>query len=403
MRTEYPKPLHKILGKPMICYLLESLRKAGLASPVVVAGYKNEVLKKTLPGVKIVEQKKALGSADALKTALKTLGGKAEDVLVVCCDTPFIHHETIGRLIRRHRVSKAGATVLTAVVSQPFGYGRIIRAVDEGIARIVEELDASEVERTINEVNVGAYCFDTAKIRWALRNVRPNNRKKEYYLTDAVMLLRERGAYVGAVQISSRDEMIGINSRSDLAEAARAKRDEITNKFMARGVTIVDPASTWISPDVKIGVDTVVRPHTVIEGNVSIGKRCSIGPFARLRPGVTIGNDVAIGNFVELSRTKVGDRTRIKHKSYLGDITIGKNVNVGAGFIVANYDGKHKNKSVIRDGAFIGVGSILIAPATVGKQAIVGAGCVITRNYTVPDRTTVVGVPARPLHKKRRK
>jgi bifunctional UDP-N-acetylglucosamine pyrophosphorylase/glucosamine-1-phosphate N-acetyltransferase len=320
--------------------------------------------------------------------------------LVLCADTPFIKSGTIKRLLKVHRGSGANATVLTAVIENPTGYGRVIRVEDNTVEKIVEELDASLSEREVKEVNVGAYCFNAHDLADALRKLKPNNRKKEYYLTDSIDILHGQGKKVEAVTISSYDEMIGINSRADLAHAICIKRMQVLSELMASGVTIEDPSTTWVSPDVKIGSDTVIRAHTVIERDVKIGARCRIGPFSRLRPGVRLGDDVTVGNFAELNRTKVGDHTKIKHMSYLGDAVVGTHVNIGAGFIIANYDGKKKHISYIEHGAFIGVGSILIAPARIGKKAVVGAGCVVTKGFSVPAGATVVGVPARILRKR---
>ncbi|MFC1590372.1 bifunctional N-acetylglucosamine-1-phosphate uridyltransferase/glucosamine-1-phosphate acetyltransferase [Candidatus Omnitrophota bacterium] len=397
MKTERPKPLHEILGRPMIGYLMDSIARAGLKDPFVVAGYKSDEIRKAIKGVTVVKQKRPLGSADAVKAAVNSFRRRPADVAVLCCDTPFVKHETIKRLVRQHKASGAAVTVLTAIIDEPFGYGRIVRSAGGAVDKIVEEPDASEEERLIREVNVGGYCFNTKELGWALGRIRPDNRKKEYYLTDTVDILRNKGKRIEAVRISSFDEMLGINSRKDLAEAIKIKRNEVLEGLMSSGVTIIDPPTTWIDPDAKIGIDTVVHPHCVIEKDVSIARGCSIGPFSRVRKGVRLAERVSIGNFAELVRTKVGAGTKIKHMSYIGDATIGSRVNIGAGFIVANYDGKNKNKSVIGDGAFIGVGSILIAPARVGKRAVVGAGCVITKNFRIPDGSTVVGVPARIL------
>jgi len=376
------------------------MKEVGIRSPLVVAGYKSEILEKALSGIRIVRQKEALGSAHAVSVALKAMRRHPKDTLIVCCDTPLIKAESIRRLIEHRRASDASAVLLTAMVDNPSGYGRVIKTRHGEVMKIVEEIDALPEERAIGEINVGAYCFKTADLIWALKRIDPDNKKKEYYLTDAIGLLHAQKKRIGSVMASSSDEALGINSRSDLAEAIHLKRTEILKDLMASGVTIIDPATTFIDSDVTIGMDSVVYPGTIIERGTRIGKRCRIGPFARVRKNVTLGNNVEIGNFVELVRTAVGDNSKIKHLSYLGDAVVGKNVNIGAGFITANFDGKNKNRTIIEDGSFLGVGSILIAPSRVGRRSTVGAGCVVTKNFRVPRGTTVVGIPARVLKRK---
>jgi len=263
------------------------------------------------------------------------------------------------------------------------------------VARIVEEVDATPVERAIEEVNVGTYCFKAPDLFKALAGLSADNAKKEFFLTDVIGIFRRAGKTVEASVLEDPDEMIGVNTRLHLAEASRICRARILDGLMLSGVTVEDPLTTTVCPGVEIGADTVIHPHTYIHGDVSIGKGCRIGPFARLRSGCRIGKNVEIGNFVELARTTVGQGTKIKHHTYLGDAAVGVNVNIGAGTITANYDGTHKNRTVIGDRAFIGVGAILIAPVTVGRGATVGAGAVVTKNHDVPADATVAGVPAR--------
>ena len=400
MKSETPKVLHKILGKTVIGYVLDAVKGAGVAETVTVAGYGSDELKKVLGGAKVVVQKKLLGSGDAVLTAKAKLGGYSGDLLIICGDTPLVKSDTIKALIDKHKDSKAGLTVLTAEMRNPTGYGRILRDNNGKIAKIVEELEAGLYEEVIKEINVGTYCCKAAVLFGALAEVKPNKKKEEVFLTDAVAIMYKKGKLIESVMTKDPDEAIGINTRKDLARATGIMKAGIMDELMDSGVTIEDPGSTTIYPDVKIGQDTVIHPNTFIETGVKIGRNCHIGPFARLRPGTTIGDNVEVGNFVELNRTTVGSGAKIKHHTYLGDTTVGKNVNVGAGTITANYDGLNKNKTVIEDGAFIGVGAILIAPVRIGSKSTVGAGCVVPKNHDVPKDSVVIGIPAR-LYRKR--
>jgi len=260
--------------------------------------------------------------------------------------------------------------------------------------KIVEETSATVFEKTIEEINVGAYCVKAKELFKMLGQVTNDNEKKEYYLTDIVSLMHDSDLKISSVVSDDAEEALGINSRIELAQAEKILARRTCHKFMRQGVTILDPETTFINPDAQIGRETIIRSHTVIEKDVKIGKNCSIGPFARIRSGSKIEDSVDIGNFGELARAKVGSGTRIKHFSYLGDVVIGKNVNIGAGTITANYDGKNKSLTQIKDGAFIGSGSILVAPVKIGKNAVTGAGSVITKNKDVPAGTVVAGVPA---------
>ncbi len=397
MKSELPKVLHCLLGKPMIGYVLDVARGLGAREIVAVAGYKKHLLKDSLQGVKIVEQKELLGSGDALATARKTLRSFSGDLAVLCGDTPLIKKETIVELVRKHRNARATATVLTARIDDPAGYGRIRRDAHGMIEKIVEETEATSREKAITEINVGAYCFSARDLFNALDEIKPDNKKKEYFLTDVIEVLHNREKRIESIVLEKADTIIGINSRRDLAEATKILRMQIIESHMASGVTIVDPSTTTIEPGAKIGRDTVIYPYTVIESGVEVGRSCQIGPFARLRGGVRLSDRVEVGNFVELVRTCVGSRTKIKHHTYLGDTVVGKSVNIGAGTITANFDGRKKNTTIIEDGSFIGVGSILIAPVTIGKGSTVGAGCVVPKRHDVPPDATVVGVPARVL------
>ena len=399
MKSEIPKVLHNILGKPIIRHILDSLEEAGLTDIITVTGYGSSLLKEVTKDTKIIVQKKLLGSADAVIKAKKALGRYLQDVLIICGDTPLIQSKTIKDIIERHKASGTSLTLLTAKLKDPTGYGRIVRGDAGKISKIVEETEASFYEEVINEINAGVYCFRAKSLFEALSDVKSENKKKEFFLTDAVGILHKKGEDIESVLAEDPREIIGVNTRKDLSEATRILKDRILETIMANGVTVEDPTSTTIFANVKIGHDTVICPYTVIESDVDIGRNCRIGPFAHIRSAVHIGDNVEVGNFVELVRTTVKDGTRIKHHTYLGDTLIGKRVNVGAGTITANFDGKNKNKTIIKDGASIGVGAILIAPVRIGEWAIVGAGCVVPKNHNVPKGATVVGVPARVIKK----
>jgi bifunctional UDP-N-acetylglucosamine pyrophosphorylase / glucosamine-1-phosphate N-acetyltransferase len=400
MKSAAPKVLHEILGRSVIGYVLDAVKGAGVSETVTVVGYGSDELKKVLGGSKVAVQKKLLGSGDAVLTAKARLDGYSGDLLIICGDTPLVRSDTIKALIDKHKNSKASLTVLTAEMRNPTGYGRIRRDDNGRIVKIIEELEAGLYEEVIKEINVGTYCCKALELFGALAEVKPNKKKEEVFLTDAVAILHRKGKLIESVMTKDPDEAVGINTRKDLARATDIMKTGIMDELMDSGVTIEDPDSTTIYPGVKIGADTVIHPNTFIESGVRIGRSCHIGPFARLRPGTAIGDSVEVGNFVELNRTHVGDGAKIKHHAYLGDTTVGKNVNVGAGTITANYDGRNKNKTVIEDGAFVGVGAILIAPVRIGSKATVGAGCVVPKNHDVPKDAVVIGVPAR-IYRKR--
>jgi len=398
MKSEVPKVLHEIFGRPIISYVLDAVRDAGVTDIITVAGYGSDLVRESgsVKDTKIVIQKKLLGSGDAVATAGRGLPAKfTGDCLVICGDTPLIQAGTIRQLMVKHKDSGASLTLLTAELKDPTGYGRIMRDGAGRVTKIVEEEHARLYEEVINEVNVGTYCFKAKDLFDALGQIRPNNAKKELFITDVVEILHKRSRPIESVTMDDPCEMIGINSRKELAEAIQCLKQKVLDEAMESGVTIEDPSSTTIYPGVTIGQDTVVAPNTFIGPNVRIGTRCHIGPFARLTADVTVGNDILIGNFVELVRTVVGNGTKIKHHTYLGDTTVGRNANIGAGTITANYDGKNKNKTIIGDGAFIGVGARLVAPVTIGEGAVLGAGCVVLKNRDVPKGATAVGVPAR--------
>jgi bifunctional UDP-N-acetylglucosamine pyrophosphorylase/glucosamine-1-phosphate N-acetyltransferase len=396
MKSDVPKVLHEACGKPIVEYVLDAAKAAGSLKTYVVVGYKGDAVKKQLgSGPIIVRQPKLSGTADAVRRVAGHLKNYRGDVLILCGDTPLLNKMVIKELVGKHKNSKAVCTFLTAAVGDPQGYGRIIRDERGKVVAIREDKDALDHERNIAEINVGVYCVQSRALFGALKRIRLNEKKKEFYLTDIIDLFYQDGSRIETVTTEDPVEGLGVNTKEDLAVAERVIREKILKNFMRDGVTIVDPATTYIDADVKIGKDTCIRPFTIIEKDVRIGDRCVIGPFARLRPGVRLGNGVEIGNFTEVSRTKIGNKTLMKHFSFLGDALVGSNVNIGAGTITANFDGVRKNQTKIGNGAFIGSDSILIAPVKIGNKAVVGAGSVVTKGKVVPDGGIAVGVPAR--------
>ena len=402
MKSDLPKVLHKVCGRPMLKYMLDAFNQLGIKRCVVVVGHGAEKIEQIFKadGIKTLRQAKLLGSADAVRGTKSFFSKFKGDVLIVYGDTPLIRYRSLKKLVQLHQKSKAACTILTAVLKNPTGFGRILRGEDNRMAKIVEEQDADTYEKAIGEINVGAYCFKAGQLFSTLEKIKPDNVKKEYYLTDAIELLSRKRAKVESVSTEEEQEAFGVNSRSDLTYADAIINKRNIENLISNGVTVVDPATTYIYGEIEAGQDTIIYPHTFIEGKVKIGGACLIGPFARIRSGTILEDRVQIGNFVEVVRSRIGSGSKVKHLSYIGDTTIGKGVNIGAGTIIANYDGKKKNPTFIDDGAFIGTGSILIAPVKIGKGAITGAGSVVTKNKNVPAGVTVVGIPARILKKK---
>ncbi len=402
MKTDIPKVLHPVGSGTILGKTISRLKEAGISDIIAVVGYKADAVESVFKGeMRFVRQPELLGSGDALARAAEHLEEDEENVLVTCGDTPLITGETYRKLFQAHISQKAACTLLTCRVSDPTSYGRIVRDSNGDVLKIIEDKDLSDEERKITEINVGTYCFRKDDLKRFIRDIKINEKKKEFYLTDIVDILRQNSKKI-ASESCSADEALGINSRKDLAAVNKIANMKVIERLMGSGVTVIDPDTTYIDDTAVIGKDTVIFPGTVIESSVKIADNCRIGPFARLRPGTRLSRGVEIGNFVELCRTEVGEGTKIKHHTYLGDTTVGSNVNIGAGTIVANYDGKNKYCTVIENGAFIGVGAVLIAPVKIGKNAKVGAGSVVTKNKDVPAGETVVGIPAKILNTEKR-
>ncbi|HEU4338649.1 MAG TPA: NTP transferase domain-containing protein [Planctomycetota bacterium] len=401
MKSERAKVLHELLGRPLIHHVLRSLRKAGVKDIVVVVGHQEaDVRKAAGEGVAFARQAEQKGTGHAVLSAEKSLKGFNGQVFVLAGDAPLITPGTLKAMVDAHKSASAAATVLTCCIDDPTGYGRISRDEAGRFLGIVEHNDATEKQKEIQEVNSGAYVFDAKDLFRALKEVKANPKKGEVYLTDVLPILMNHQRVVATHRASDPAEVYGINSRRDLVAATNFLRWRILEAHMDAGVTIVDPSTTFIEEDVTIGADTVVLPYTVIEHDVAIGKGCEVGPFSHLRPGAVLDDGAEVGTFVEVKKSRIGANSKAKHLTYLGDATLGRGVNIGAGTITANYDGKNKLATVIGDGVHIGSNTVLVAPVKVGKNATTGAGAIVLRDVAAGD--VVAGVPARSLKAKRK-
>lgn len=413
IKSNLPKVLHKVCGKEMVNSVIDTMRKANIDDINVIIG----------KGAKLVEEKTAsrnvsyslqeeqLGTGHAVKCAIDFLKGKSGVVGVFCGDAPLIKPETVERLFETHIENKNSATILTSIIDDATGYGRVVRENDE-VLKIVEHKDCSEEELKINEMNAAIYCFDIELLLNSLDKLSNNNNQGEYYLPDVIGILKSEGKKVGAVVVDY-EETIGVNSRVQLAEAEFILRKRINLKHMTNGVTLIDPNNTYISDDSVIGKDTIIYPGNVIEGctkigegvtlypnsrisdsiisdNVEIqssviidskiGENTTVGPFAYIRPESVIGNNARIGDFVEIKKSTIGDNTKVSHLTYIGDASVGENCNFGCGTVVVNYDGKEKHKTIIGNNSFIGCNTNLVSPVKVSDNAYIAAGSTITNN-----------------------
>jgi bifunctional UDP-N-acetylglucosamine pyrophosphorylase/glucosamine-1-phosphate N-acetyltransferase len=435
MKSELPKVLHPLCGKPMLWHVLEALKSATTEKPVVVVGHGAEAVQKYLAeAADCVLQEPQLGTGHAAMQAEALLRGKTDYVIVTYADMPLLRGETFQRLVETQRSNSGPFSLLTIIADDPRGFGRIVRNEDGTVDAIVEEYVATPEQRAIKELNVGAYCFKADWLWDALHRIEKNPRKGEYYLTDIVEIAVRDDLPVQAVVHDDFIETIGINSRVHLAEAESALRMRINHDHMLNGVSMMDPASTYIEVGITIGKDTTIMPNTYIHGsttigegnvigpntiirNTSIGNGCKIlasvlegavleddvdiGPFARLRKGAHLKSHVHMGNFGEVKDSTLHEGVKMGHFSYIGNADIGANTNIGAGTITCNFDGEKKHPTVIGEDAFIGSDTMLVAPLTLGDGARTGAGAVVTKN--IPDDTLVVGMPARAIRKVERK
>lgn len=380
MVTDMPKVLHQVCGRPMLAYVLDACREAGIDRMCVVVGYrKDDVIEefKDEPGIDWVEQAEQKGTGHAAMMCRESLADFEGNLLVIAGDMPLLRSETLSLLVDRHDKEHSAVTLATAMLDDPTGYGRIIRDEFGNLQGIVEESDCSDAQRKIKEINPSYYCFEKQRLFEAMDQVRPDNVKGEYYITDALRILVQAGHRAMAITAVAADDAMGINSRQDLSEVSRVMQNRIQRKLMTAGVTIVDPPNTWIDARAIIGQDSVIHPFSYIHGRVNIGKRCSVGPFAYLRDGTELAEDVVVGVFTELKNAKLGMGTRARHLSYIGDAQIGERVNVGAGTLFANFDGERIHASVVGDDTYIGNGSILVAPLSVNGKSQIAHGSVV--------------------------
>jgi len=445
MKSETIKVLHRVSGKYIIDFVLETVEavraktvpaKAGIqqnkiSDVYLVIGHQGKILKELYKcKYNFVEQKDQLGTGHAVETALKKIKGNFENIIVLNGDMPLIEDKDIKDLIDYHVKNNCDATVLTVEAEGKTDFGRILRSASGKIEKIVEVKDANFQELEIKEVNSGVYCFKLKALKIALSKIGFENRQKEKYLTDTISYLVKNDFSVDAYVSENKNLAIGINTRVDLAKVASIINEKKLVEVMLGGVTVIDPANTYIHEDVKIGADTVINPFTIIEGETVIGKNCvigpstrinncvignqvsaenavlleseikdkvNIGPFAYIRPGSVIGSNVKIGDFVEIKKSSIGNGSKVPHLSYIGDSLVGEKVNIGAGVITCNYDGNEKHKTIIADNCFIGANSNLVAPLKIGKGSKTGAGSVVTKD--IPENTLAVGIPARAIKK----
>jgi bifunctional UDP-N-acetylglucosamine pyrophosphorylase/glucosamine-1-phosphate N-acetyltransferase len=435
MRSSTPKVLHPLCGRPMILHVLDTLVELPLQRIVVVVGHGAEQVTKTVHEqlatempIEFVEQRVQRGTGDAASVGLTPFADSVDaedDVFVLTADTPLLRAETLADLATEHRLTEAAATLLTAEVDDPTGYGRVIRDERGAVDRIVEQADANEAEQEITEINPSIYCFRRTYLAPALRRLSPENAQGEYYLTDAIEVLRRTGHLVVAVAADDPTETLGVNDRAQLAAAEDLLRARINDRWMREGVSMTDPARTYVDATVELEPDVRLLPGVVLEGRTVIGSgseigpdcrlvdtvvgedavivqsvvresevgdRVTVGPFASLRPGTRVAADAHLGTFVETKNADIGEGAKVPHLAYIGDATIGARANIGAGTITANYDGREKHRTVVGPDARIGSNTVLVAPVEVGEGAYTGAGAVVNRD--VPPFALAKGVPA---------
>jgi bifunctional UDP-N-acetylglucosamine pyrophosphorylase/glucosamine-1-phosphate N-acetyltransferase len=402
MKSERAKVLHEVCGRPMIRYVVEAARGAGVRTIVVVVGYGAEQVRASLagePDVRFATQERQLGTGDAVKACRPMLEGYRGTALVLVGDEPLLRPESLADLIALQHRDQAACLLGTAVLPDPTGFGRILRDSAGRFLRIVEQRDCTPEEKAIHEVNPSCYVFDLPGLWDVLDQLDTSNAQGEYYLTDAPALLQSMGRKVVALSVLEPDDILGVNTRQHLAQAHAIMQGRLQDRWMTEGVSIVDPRNTYIDGRARIGADTTIFPFTVISGTVTIGRGCRVGPFSHVRDGTVLEDGAEVGAFVEVNRSHLGSNATARHLAYLGDALLGPGVNIGAGAVTANFDGKQKSRTTIGAHAMIGAGSVMVAPVTIGAGATVGANSLVSKNHDVDEGQTVVGVPARPFKK----
>ncbi len=423
MRSDIPKTLHKVCGKEMIRYVVDAAKSSGIEKNVVVLGHGKEKVGHNIKDMNVVTVEQPIGEGAPYGTGFAVMSAveyinNNDTVVILVGDGPLIRSETLVSFMKYHENNDYAASVMTSHLENPKGYGRIVRNNDLSIMDIVEEKDASDEIKKINEINTGIYCFSGNMLKSALQKIDTNNSQGEYYLTDTIKVLNTEGHKIGGWLLEDSTDIKAVNDRVQLAEVNKIMQERINKKLMLSGVTFIDSEHTYIADTVKIGADTVVYPGSMLEGSTVIGSNCTIGPnariidsalknnvtvesskviestidegstvgpFAYLRPGTVLGKNVKIGDFVEVKKSTIGDNSKSSHLSYIGDATVGKNVNIGCGVVFVNYDGKSKHQTIVGDGAFVGSNSNLVAPVTVQQGGYVACGSTITDDVEEGD------------------
>ena len=429
MKSGLVKVMHPLAGPPMIAWPVAAAFEAGVDSCVLVVGHQEDKVRAHFadrPEVAFALQSEQLGTGHAVRCAMPELGEGPGTVLILCGDTPLIRAATLKGMLEAHQESGAAVTVMTATLEEPFGYGRIVKVADAYITAITEEKDASDEERLIREVNAGVYCVDREFLEEAVAHLDNNNAQGEYYLTDVVRQAAQQGLKCLSYVVADAEEITGVNDRVQLAEAGRVLRSRINRELMLSGVSMIDPLTVYVERGVLIGRDSVIYPGVTIAGATVIGERCeigqgalirsctvgddvvvkagsvmeqskvgeavAIGPMAHLRPGSELSAHVKIGNFVETKKVFMGEGSKASHLTYLGDATIGSNVNIGCGTITCNYDGVKKHQTVIEDDVFVGSDVQFVAPVTIGRNSLIAAGTTVTVSVP-PDSLAIARAP----------
>lgn len=412
MKSDLPKVIHEVNGIPMVKKILNELNKLNIEENILILGHKKELILNELGEIKYVTQNEQLGTGHAVLQAKELLKDYDGDVMILCGDTPLLRNETLREMYEYHKNTKSTTTILTSIYENPFGYGRIVKE-GKAVVAIVEEKEATEDIKAIKEVNAGVYCCNAKKLFEALDKVTNDNEKGEYYLTDIIKIQVSENSKISSFVLEDNEEILGVNSKVELAKASKVLRERKNKELMEKGVIFIDPETTYVEDTVEVGKDTILYPTVILQGNTKIGEECEIigntriidselrnniviessvieesvvednvtmGPFAHLRPKSYLKNKVHIGNFVEVKKSTLEPGVKAGHLTYLGNATIGRDTNIGAGTITCNYDGVNKFDTIIGEEVFIGSSSMLVAPLNIGDKALTGAGSVITKD-----------------------